>query len=315
MNCKYCNSDLAVFHTDMFDNRYGYPGQYTMWKCHDCDHLSLEGAFTPEMLQELYSKYYPRKHLDINAWEPFEKVSGLKAWFGGLKSAAYHWIPANVRILDIGCGFGQTLGYHQNRGCEVHGVEADDNIRRVEEKYGFNIKVGLFDPEQYTPGYFDYVTMDQVIEHVTDPVASMQGIAKILKPGGKAILTTPNAKGWGVTLFGKKWAHWHTPYHLHLFSKKSMKKYAAAAGLELERSITITNSEWLHYQWLHMAAYPKPGEISVFWTPNMPRTASQRLKMKVLAGIHRLKINYLITRFFDALNVGDNSIYFLKKPM
>ncbi|PSL44951.1 2-polyprenyl-3-methyl-5-hydroxy-6-metoxy-1,4-benzoquinol methylase [Chitinophaga niastensis] len=315
MNCRYCNNPLEVYYADMFDNRYGYPGTYTMWKCKNCDHLSLEANFTPEMIGELYSNYYPRKHLNLDDWKPYKEVSGFMAWFKGERSAAHHWVPKNVRILDIGCGFGETLGYHENRGCEVFGVEADDNIKRVADKYSFNAEVGLFDPEHYQPDYFDYVTMAQVIEHVTDPVVSMKGIAKILKPGGVAILTTPNAKGWGVKVFGKKWAHWHIPYHLHLFSKKSMKKYAAEAGLVLEKAITLTNSEWLHYQWLHIAVYPKRGEVSVFWTLNAERTTSQKIKMKILAGIHRLKVNYVITRFFDAFNAGDNSVYFLKKPL
>ncbi|WP_436488070.1 class I SAM-dependent methyltransferase [Chitinophaga sp. ARDCPP14] len=316
MNCKYCGNPLDVFYKDMFDNRYGYPGSYTMWQCRNCDHLSLAADFTPAMIGDLYSNYYPRTHMSLEEWQPYKKAAGFMAWFKGLRSTAYNWVPENVRILDIGCGFGETLGYHQSRGCEVYGVEADENIKRVGDKFGFNVKVGLFDADDYQPNYFDYVTMDQVIEHVIDPLVSLKGIEKILKPGGTAILTTPNGKGWGIPVFGKKWAHWHIPYHLHIFSRKSMKKYAAEAGLVLEKSITITNSEWLHYQWLHMAVYPKQGEKSVFWTQSFAeRTTSQRIIMKILAGFHRLKINYLITRLFDAFNAGDNIIYFLKKPL
>ncbi|MFY0255907.1 class I SAM-dependent methyltransferase [Chitinophaga sp. 30R24] len=314
MNCKYCDSPLQVVAEELYDNRYGYPGRFTMYKCNYCDILSLAADFTPEMIGDLYSNYYPRTQLKLEDWAPYKELSGFKPWFQGSRSAGYHYVPKNVKILDIGCGFGETLGYHRNRGCEVYGVEADENIKRVGDKFGFQVKAGLFDPRDYQPEYFDYVTMDQVIEHVTDPMDSLQGIAKILKPGGVAILTTPNAKGWGIPAFGKKWAHWHTPYHLHLFSRKAMKKFAEDAGLVLEKSFTVTNSEWLHYQWLHMATYPKPGEKSVFWTPNAPKTAAQKFKMKMIAGFHRLKVNHIITRVFDALNAGDNCIYFLRKP-
>ncbi len=38
-------------------------------------------------------------------------------------------MPRNVRVLDIGCGFGESLGYYEARGCEAYGVEADENTR------------------------------------------------------------------------------------------------------------------------------------------------------------------------------------------
>jgi 2-polyprenyl-3-methyl-5-hydroxy-6-metoxy-1,4-benzoquinol methylase len=265
------------------------------------------------MLQELYSKYYPRKNLDINKWEPHQEVNGWGAWLNGDRSAVYHWVPPQVRILDIGCGFGQTLGYHQGRGCEVYGVEADENIKRVVEKFGFNVHVGLFDANRYQPAYFDYVTMDQVIEHVDDPATVLKGIARILKPDGVAILSTPNADGWGLKFFGRKWEHWHIPYHLQIFSKNSLEEYAKEAGFKLEKTVTITNSRWLYFQWLHLAAYPKPGDPSAFWTLSGKTTFRQKVAFKLITWMHKIKINHLITRWFDWLGAGDNRIYLLRK--
>ena len=253
--------------------------------------------------------------MDIESYKPHSERGGYSAWFNGLKSSAFRWVPKNIRVLDIGCGFGQSLGYHLARGCDVYGVEADENIRRVISKFGFKVHVGLFDDGNYEANSFDYVTMDQVVEHVTNPVSTLKGVARILKPGGTAILSTPNAQGWGAKVFGKGWINWHTPYHLQFFSKRSIELAAKQAGLILVEVKTITNSEWLFYQWIHLVMYPKLSEPSSFWSPDKGRlTVSQKFSIKVLSLIHRTKINHLLTRFFDGLGYGDNFVFVLKKP-
>jgi len=197
-------------------------------------------------------------------------------------------------------------------------VEADENIRRVAEKHGFNVHVGLFDPDIYDPDFFDYVTMDQVMEHVIDPDRTLQGIARILKSGGKVILTTPNANGWGARVFGRKWINWHAPYHLQFYSKKSMRMLAEKAGLKIERAQTITPSAWLYFQWLHLLTYPKPGQPSDFWAgtacgKQVDFSAAQKVTMRLLGLMNRARVNHLITRLFDGLGLGDSYVFVLGK--
>jgi SAM-dependent methyltransferase len=175
------------------------------------------------------------------------------------------------------------------------------------------VHVGLFDPNNYEPDFFDYVTLDQVIEHVTDPLNTMLGIAKVLKPGGMAILSTPNANGWGAKLFGQRWINWHAPYHIQHFSRASMTIAAEQAGLAVERVRTITSSEWLYWQWLHLCSYPRMGEPSLFWSPSGVRSFRIKLIFGILALIHRTKVNHFISRFFDAAGAGDGLLIFLRK--
>jgi hypothetical protein len=141
----------------------------------------------------------------------------------------------------------------------------------------------------------------------------MKSIAKVLQVGGIAILSTPNADGWGARLFGRLWINWHTPYHLHFFSRKSMAIAAEKAGLVLEQTKTITSSEWLHFQWCHMLTFPKPGQPSQYWLP-VPgyrfEATGRYLPAKL---IRRTKLNHVITRFFDLCGIGDNRLFFLRK--
>jgi len=315
MNCLICNGQEYKIVRFVYDDRYGYPGIFPLLKCENCRHVFLQGEFSSDLLRDLYSNYYPRSTFNVENYQPYREAHGFKAWLDGKKSATFRWVPRNVRVLDIGCGFGESLGYHLARGCDVYGVEADENIRRIVDKLGYKVHVGLFDPNLYPEDYFDYVTMSQVLEHVTNPVQTLQGIEKILKPGGRAILSMPNVSGWGSRIFGKYWINWHAPYHLQFFSQVSMNLAVNKTGLIIEKVSTITPSAWLNYQWIHLATYPKKCAPSIFWSLDVKKTRIQKVIIKLLNLFHLTKINHLVTRLFDALGYGDSQMYFIRKPL
>lgn len=311
--CPVCRSDCLKMIGNLFDDRYGFFGKFYLYLCFNCAHIFLNTRHDDATLKRLYTDYYPRSEMSLESFRVAPEVSGFNSWLNGAKRSAYCWVPEKVRILDVGCGFGQTLGYHKSRGCEVYGVEADENIRKVADKFGFNVHVGLFDPNLYKPNYFDYVTLDQVIEHVTDPIETLKGIAHVLRPGGMAIFSTPNSHGWGAKLFGRVWINWHAPYHLNHFSVESMSIAAEKAGLRIESFRTLTSSEWLLYQWIHVLTYPVMGEPSPFWSPKGTKNLKTKIILKFLCLIHCTKINHIVTRMFDVLGSGDNFLFFLRK--
>lgn len=312
MQCPVCLSDNCPEKYELYDDRFGFEGVFKLKACITCGHKFIEGDFTPELLTKLYSEYYPRSTFSLEKYKPYKKINHFKAWLDGAYFSAFRWVPENVRVLDIGCGFGETLGYHKARGCDVYGVEADKNILRVAEKFGYNVHVGLFNPDLYEPDFFDYVTMDQVLEHTTDPVETLKGVARVLKPGGAAVVSLPNSNGWGARVFGRKWINWHVPYHIQHFSLESMRIAAEKAGLKIEEHRTITNSDWLFCQWIHLVTYPKQGVRSYFWSPI--RTFRFRLMiMALIFLLHQTKIDHLITRLFDTLELGDNFVFILRK--
>lgn len=313
LSCPVCRSEALTAYLDVYDDRYGCPGMFNLRKCRACGHKVLFGDGLQDRIADLYTRYYQRSAFSPEQYRPYQAVSGLGAWLDGAFRSAFRWVPENTRVLDIGCGFGQTLGYHKARGCEAYGVEADENVRKVAEKFGLNIHIGLFDPGQYEPNYFDYVTLDQVIEHMTDPVRTMQGVAAVLKSGGYAIVSTPNSNGWGARVFGKRWINWHAPFHLQYFSVASMTITAEKAGLVMEKCRTITSSEWLYYQWLHLLAYPPMGVPSAFWSTSEKLDRGQQFLKAMIGLMHNLKADHIITRFWDMLGWGDNHLYFLKK--
>ena len=194
-----------------------------------------------EQISELYTNFYPRSSFNIDDYNAQREVKGFSSWFNG-DYRAFAAVPREVTILDIGCGFGEALGYHKSRGCDLYGVEADENVKKIAAKFDFNIKIGLFDSKDYNEKFFDYVTMDQVLEHSKSPIELLKNINVILKDEGRVIITLPNSNGWGVRFYGRKWINWHVPYHIQFYSRKSIKTASVKSGFDIEKIKTITRS-------------------------------------------------------------------------
>lgn len=297
-----------------YDDRYAFPGMFRIVRCEQCHHAFISEICDTSVSEQLYTDYYPRASFDLSSFRGKSFPGGFSSWLDGDACATCKWVPLGVKVLDIGCGFGETLAYYQTLGCDAYGVEMDENVRKVADKFHFKVHIGPFDPACYAPAMFDYVTMQQVIEHVDDPVATLQGVAQLLRRGGRAVLSTPNANGWGARVFGRRWINWHVPYHRHYFSRASMEFAVQAAGLQIEKVRTVTNSEWLRFQWAHLLTMPTEGEPSPFWAPYCQRNLTVRIGQKLLDVLHYARINHLLTRCFDTLGIGDNYLFLLKKP-
>jgi 2-polyprenyl-3-methyl-5-hydroxy-6-metoxy-1,4-benzoquinol methylase len=312
--CPICGNATVLLYERMYDDRYGYPGFYSVHRCNRCGHMHLPARFADHELAELYTKYYPRASYTTAQHRVPNEARGIRAWLRGEKCSAFHWVPKGVRVLDIGCGYCESLAYHKARGCEVYGVEADANARTIAGNFGYNVHIGLFDPSLYEPEYFDFVTLDQVIEHVTNPRDFLAGVARVLKPGGTVIISTPNPSGLSRRVFGRRWIHWHIPYHLQHFTRDSVAILARHAGLYLHRIRTLTHSEWFYFQLMHLIEVPACGTRHPFWSGKPWSTRKARAWAWTNSVARRMRLHHLINRSMDLLGIGDNQLLTLRKP-
>lgn len=129
-------------------------------------------------------------------------------------------------LLDIGCGTGELLNYFQNKKWNVKGIEPDGQAREfARKKYGLDIQ----DPSELAKlpeGSFDVITMWHVLEHVADLNDRMDVISSLLKPSGYLIIALPNLNSWDAQHFGKYWAAYDVPRHLHHFSQNAITALA-----------------------------------------------------------------------------------------
>jgi 2-polyprenyl-3-methyl-5-hydroxy-6-metoxy-1,4-benzoquinol methylase len=312
--CPVCDSPGPIADLSVFDDRYGYPGRFEIFQCSNCGHKFLNKTFSSEELKHLYTQYYPRSGFDVDAYQPFRAASGVRSWLQGAASSAFLWVPKKVVVLDIGCGFCESLSYFESLGCDAFGVEADENVRPIADKFGFKVVFEAFSAHLFSERKFDYVTMSQVIEHSPDPTRTLDEIASILKPGGKVVLSTPNPSGWAARIFGARWINWHAPYHLHFFSEGSLIEAAHQAGFTVIENKTITSSDWIIYQFAHLLAYPEPGAVSAYWSKaGGGQISLSGIAIKFIAASRFLLIPQILTRILDAMGVGDNRLVILQK--
>ena len=143
----------------------------------------------------------------------------LKAWDPELYAKyADNLIPDKPggRALDIGCGVGQVVQRIKDAGFEAHGVDiSEPNIaeaRKVSEHCVLNDGRKL----PYEDGFFASAGALNVLEHVEEPEAFIRELVRVVEPGGKIVLSSPNFfRVFGFRDYhqrmrgiGNKWRNW-----------------------------------------------------------------------------------------------------------
>ena len=98
------------------------------------------------------------------------------------------------RALDMGCGAGLLAEPLARMGAAVTGIDGSAEVIAAARAHaaGLEIDYRVGGVEAVVGELFDLVTSLEVIEHVTDPGAFVQGLAAALAPGGLMLLSTPN---------------------------------------------------------------------------------------------------------------------------
>lgn len=107
-------------------------------------------------------------------------------------------------LLELGCGEGRGI---RELAPLSDSYTAIDKIGEVIEQLSgdfpeHNFKQGHFPPMPYEDNSFDTIVTFQVIEHIKNDQLFLKEIARILKPGGTALVSTPNIK---MTLSRNPW--------------------------------------------------------------------------------------------------------------
>jgi 2-polyprenyl-3-methyl-5-hydroxy-6-metoxy-1,4-benzoquinol methylase len=100
--------------------------------------------------------------------------------------------------LDIGCSGGTVSAALNTAGAHVVGVDIDEpGLRTAASRYGDHIEFVRADSEQspFRDSSVDIVVCNHIYEHVVDPQALIDEIARLLKPSGAAYLGFANRLG------------------------------------------------------------------------------------------------------------------------
>jgi SAM-dependent methyltransferase len=113
------------------------------------------------------------------------------------------------RVLDDGCGVGTYVERLGRAGAKVAGLEYDFERARQASAKSPEILNAASESLPFASDTFDLVLSHEVLEHVRDDQAAIREMARVLRPGGRAIIFCPN-RGYPFETHGIYWrGHYH----------------------------------------------------------------------------------------------------------
>lgn len=143
--------------------------------------------------------------------------------------------PRAGRLLDIGAAFGFAVSEARRAGWDATGIEISiAAARRASAAAPGRVLVANALRTPFAADAFDVVTLWDVLEHLSDPHAAIAEVARLLRPGGRLVLSTGDVGSLAARLSGARWHLYTLPEHLFFFSRRSLRELLATHGLRIE---------------------------------------------------------------------------------
>jgi len=258
-SCMICGGGGELLYDALLDHQYGVSGQWSLRKCRSkiCGLVWQDPMITPGDLPLAYKSYYTHGNPDSfsrgNFW------GGAFAFLDRRIASLLGLMPERSRyrhgfldhrppgsLLDIGCGNGDFAANMRLRGWSVRGTDADPEAAgAVSRNHGFEVDVGELCDLAYPAESLDAVTSRHVIEHIREPKKFLRECWRILKPGGRLVLVTPNVASLGHHIYQQHWQGLEPPRHLFLYDTRTL--HALARSCEIESLSLFSTAQGASY--------------------------------------------------------------------
>lgn len=222
--------------------------------CRECGAACFFPVPAPEEIARCYPVAY-FKGFFRQYWKDYYKGRAL-----ALQLSA--WRPKG-RLLDVGCALGTMLaGARDHSGWSVRGLEYSAEAAALGSALNkLDIAGSSVAGAPFPDGSFDYINVNNVLEHESDPAAAMNKVSRLLSPGGRVELTVPNGPVDLLptrTLYRRgRTVKTRHDGHLFYFPRRTLEWLLGSAGF---RVLSLKN---FHF---------KQGFKSRGWTPNAYRS-------------------------------------------
>lgn len=253
--CANCGQRGSIIHFDLRDHLFGSPGTWSTRQCRKrrCGLAWLEPQPLPDQIGKLYESYYTHgtdaersalesgeaDEIDLSGLVSHGRTRLIKKILGKLLFWRRFWFDSDFvylgsrppgRVLDVGCGAGDYLAILRHAGWDPVGIDFDEKAVAMARLKGIDATVGDLAGAGFATNSFDAVTMMNVIEHLPAPDAVFAECCRILRPGGRLVMMTPNIDALGHEAFGPDWRGLEIPRHLFLYSARTLRAFARRAG-------------------------------------------------------------------------------------
>jgi 2-polyprenyl-3-methyl-5-hydroxy-6-metoxy-1,4-benzoquinol methylase len=243
MKCPLCLNASTLPVMTGTDNLFETTSQtFKLQACYSCYCFFLNPMPDAEEIASFYPKEYWWKGSRSSSLKRFESIYRrfvLRDHVSFIKKAARNIEPrpAEIKLLDVGCGTGALIGVLKDQGFRVLGLDFSAEASKVAAvEHGVKVIVGSLEQAKFADASFDMITLFHVLEHVTDPHEMMAQVHRLLTPGGRIVLQVPNIDSWQRKIFGPYWYGLDIPRHVINYSPSAMFKLLRTAGFEPGRT-------------------------------------------------------------------------------
>lgn len=251
--CRLCGSTGPHQTIAVREMMFGTRELFDYYSCAACDTLQIVNVPEDEELTRHYPPNYYSHNVSaqprVQQWlttqqDRFELhtggrlvgaliavlPSGVRAAIGMLGQLA---IEHNARILDVGCGGGVLLdrlsraGFNNLSGADPFLAADGETPRGVPLMKRYLSEV---------TGEFDLIMFNHSLEHVPDPVATLEAACEKLASGGICLVRLPTTSSEAWTIYGRDWVQIDAPRHIVIPSRQGMALAADKVGLRVEKT-------------------------------------------------------------------------------
>jgi SAM-dependent methyltransferase len=196
-------------------------------------------------------------HVQIEAYDPdfVEKVTGIRddprfskealqvRDYADTRRFLANRYPGRGELLEVGSGLGYLMASFKNDGWRVLGVEPNVGLTRHAEKVlGLRVVPAILPRAGIADATMDVVLMMHVIEHVPDPLDTLNEIMRVLRPGGMLVMETPCYDTLMYKLLGRRERSLSCEGHIYFFTSPTLKALSEKAGFRLIRADRVGRS-------------------------------------------------------------------------
>ena len=238
LDCFVCGGHEFYLVSEV--DRYGF--FYPTGLCAHCGNVQQTSYYNASLLEEFYTHYYRKIYGDPTPAQLFEMQ---KKGHGPDVLRFVTETCAPQKVLEIGCGAGGILSLFHERGCQVLGLDFDEDYLKFAESKGVAVRRGslesLAQDEQ-----FDLIILNHVLEHIVDPRAFLTQVSQHLSGDGVlfigvAALDAVASGAYRCDLLN----YWQNAHTIH-FTSQTLKMLCERVGFRSVQHVDEIKSCWKH---------------------------------------------------------------------
>ena len=142
--------------------------------------------------------------------------------------------PAGRLVFEFGAAAGNDLAVCREARWQVSGCEPSAHACARAASRGIVLQNCAAEAVTLTPASVACILLNNVFEHLHDPLAVLRISHAAFQPDGVLVLIVPNHDGWPARLFGAAWPGYDAPLHLWGFGPRSLSELLARHGFRTE---------------------------------------------------------------------------------